>query len=79
MPWTKGLFFFPRNAFGKRCFLKVFFKTLQKPAIESYPPAGGPRLQKFFTLFMAYTDEKEGPISISAYSSLRHVPKRSFT
>jgi hypothetical protein len=31
-------------------FSMIVIKIIEKPAIKSYPPAGGPRLQKFLTL-----------------------------
>jgi hypothetical protein len=52
-------------------------KYLQKPATKSYLDRR--RDQGFIrqpaeTLLVAYTDEKEWPISTSAYNNLRHVP-----
>jgi hypothetical protein len=48
----------------------IFFSRLYLPSKAKFSP----RLQKFLTLLMAYTDEKERSVTTLAHNNSQHVP-----
>jgi hypothetical protein len=66
MPLAKRALFLPKECLRQKVFFEDFWQKPSKTGHKSYPPAGGPRFQKFFTLLWPTLTKKGGFLYVNA-------------